>query len=415
MTTARKGAAASTLNGKIYVMGGLDDKGNSLNSVEYYDPATKKWAAAAKMGTARYYFSAATLNGKIYVMGGNNLSSVEYYDPAAKTWADAAKMGTARAGAAASALNGKIYVMGGGLLATIEYFTPGPQLINGSSQWTKDSPYQLGKNENCFVTGCPQAMCVPGTKSLISARTYDEDGIVYTMNDAQKTICISVMDFCPTDIYSTGYQIWWPRFYDAILNAVVTRKLNVRVLVSKWAYSSHVQESYFADLLKLSQVCQIAQKDPNWSGLLGTGTNCPKGGDSSTCFPGKIACGTLEVREIALSGWDQTQGKNPVYTSHSRVNHTKYLVTDRRANIGTSNWTWGYFYNTAGSSFNTNSSEVIKGMQSIFDRDWNSSYSYKLGTVGKKQRLFFWVIVGIIITLGMILIIYGIVKFIKKD
>ena len=254
-----------------------------------------------------------------------------------------------------------------------------PHGFDGSTNYTKEKQLAINNKSSCFITGCPLAMCVPSPKSILSPRTFDEDGIIYTMNNAQKSICISVMDFCPSSIYFEGYQVWWSKFTDAILNAVITRKLDVKILVSKWAYSAHIQEKYLQNLLNTSKTCQIAEKDSNWSGSLGPDTNnC---GTPSSCFPGPIKCGTLEIKEIKLPGWQKTQGTNPKYTNHSRVNHTKYLVTDQRANIGTSNWTWGYFYNTAGSSFNTNDKEVVNDLQNIFTRDWNSQYAHNLGNI----------------------------------
>jgi phospholipase D3/4 len=60
------------------------------------------------------------------------------------------------------------------------------------------------------------------------------------------------------------------------------------------------------------------------------------------------------------------------------VNHTKYIVTDRRVNIGTSNMTWDYFASTAGSSFNADHPALVRTLQSVFDRDWGSSYAWRL-------------------------------------
>jgi hypothetical protein len=61
-----------------------------------------------------------------------------------------------------------------------------------------------------------------------------------------------------------------------------------------------------------------------------------------------------------------------------QVNHAKYVVTDRRVNIGTSNMAWGYFYNTAGASFNSNSTTLRAALEQIFLRDWNSPYAIPL-------------------------------------
>ncbi|XP_057184855.1 5'-3' exonuclease PLD3-like [Triplophysa rosa] len=70
---------------------------------------------------------------------------------------------------------------------------------------------------------------------------------------------------------------------------------------------------------------------------------------------------------------------------YARVNHNKYMVTDRVAYIGTSNWSGDYFVNTAGSallvnqtSAQTTSPTVQEQLQAVFERDWDSSYSREI-------------------------------------
>lgn len=58
-----------------------------------------------------------------------------------------------------------------------------------------------------------------------------------------------------------------------------------------------------------------------------------------------------------------------------RVNHQKYIVSDSRVNIGTSNWEWGYFHQTAGASYNTNDTALVAAAQAVFDADWESPYA----------------------------------------
>lgn len=67
---------------------------------------------------------------------------------------------------------------------------------------------------------------------------------------------------------------------------------------------------------------------------------------------------------------------------YARVNHNKYMVTDRVAYIGTSNWSGDYFVNTAGSALVVNqtsaqstSPTVQEQLQAVFERDWDSPYS----------------------------------------
>lgn len=53
----------------------------------------------------------------------------------------------------------------------------------------------------------------------------------------------------------------------------------------------------------------------------------------------------------------------------------KYIVSERRVNIGTSNWEWGYFFQTAGASLNTDAPGLVAAAQTVFDQDWDSAYS----------------------------------------
>jgi len=121
MITARNGFAAATgSDGRIYALGGYNNFGNTLSSVERYDPATNLWTALAPMNTGRSNFGAATgPDGSIYAFGGfagdgTALSSVERYDPVKNTWSPVANMKFARGGlAAVTGSDGRIYAIGG--------------------------------------------------------------------------------------------------------------------------------------------------------------------------------------------------------------------------------------------------------------------------------------------------------------
>jgi phospholipase D3/4 len=89
--------------------------------------------------------------------------------------------------------------------------------------------------------------------------------------------------------------------------------------------------------------------------------------------------GRLEIRLFRIPGWDQTApGPDRRFPGHSRVNHPKFVVTDRRLHISTSNMAWDYFSRSAGCSFNTNHRELVTKAQEIFDRDWSSRYAFHL-------------------------------------
>ena len=54
MSTARFGAGACVLGGRLYAVGGRDDGYKLLSSVERYDEEKDEWEAVADMSTARF-------------------------------------------------------------------------------------------------------------------------------------------------------------------------------------------------------------------------------------------------------------------------------------------------------------------------------------------------------------------------
>lgn len=78
----------------------------------------------------------------------------------------------------------------------------------------------------------------------------------------------------------------------------------------------------------------------------------------------------------------ESQAKIP----YARVQHTKYMVTENAAYVGTSNWSADYFVNTAGigyiinqtstDAFNRLYMDTIQSqLEDVFARDWNSEYT----------------------------------------
>jgi N-acetylneuraminic acid mutarotase len=127
----RCSAIAETVNGKIYVIGGLEPLENGMGTRvtgrnEMYDPATNTWTERSPMPTSRDHAFSGVVNNKIYVIGGRigagnipattNIDVVEEYDPATNLWGVVKdRMPTPRSGGGAATYNGKIYVGGGEL------------------------------------------------------------------------------------------------------------------------------------------------------------------------------------------------------------------------------------------------------------------------------------------------------------
>jgi hypothetical protein len=120
MPTARGGCSAAYANGKVYVVGGQDDAGTALATVEILDVATGTWSTGPSLATPRSYPAVAALNGKVFVIGGEGsaaaFGSVEVLDAASPTaWSAGPALLQPRSRAAAAALdwNGAIYLLGG--------------------------------------------------------------------------------------------------------------------------------------------------------------------------------------------------------------------------------------------------------------------------------------------------------------
>lgn len=208
-----------------------------------------------------------------------------------------------------------------------------------------------------FVSAAPDGVLLP-------VRTRDEEALLYTIRGASSTLSLSVMDFLPASAYEGGHgggPVYWDTLVSAILAVAYARPVAVRLLVSHWAHTSASQEGAMTRLA---------------DGLVGC---------HSTYQPCR---GSLEVRRFFVPGWNASTDVFPPYT---RVNHAKYIVSDTRVNIGTSNWQWGYFHNTAGASINTDTKALVQTAQAVFDADWNSDYAVPValpshGVVEGKKR-----------------------------
>ena len=64
----------------------------------------------------------------------------------------------------------------------------------------------------------------------------------------------------------------------------------------------------------------------------------------------------------------------------------RHLYLGSANNIGTSNMTLDYFASTAGSSFDADHPPLVRTLQAVFDRDWASSYAWRLTDAAFSSR-----------------------------
>jgi uncharacterized repeat protein (TIGR01451 family) len=115
MPQAVTGMAVAAAGGKLYVFGGNADGGAILDETRQYDPDTQLWSTRAAMPAGpRTYAAATELEGKIYVAGGwPSLKTFERYDPATDSWTSLAPLPSGRHSLGLVAADGYIYAVGG--------------------------------------------------------------------------------------------------------------------------------------------------------------------------------------------------------------------------------------------------------------------------------------------------------------
>jgi len=133
LRSERRGHTATLLSdGRVLIVGGLDQTGAFVADSEIFDPAsaTGPTLSAPPLGTARADHTATLLaNGRVLVVGGRSadgtLASTEIFDPAAGTFSSGPSLSYARAGHTATTLSdGRIVVAGGDDAGTVEIIEP---------------------------------------------------------------------------------------------------------------------------------------------------------------------------------------------------------------------------------------------------------------------------------------------------
>ncbi len=199
--------AECTLNGKIYLFGGLSSSPAeteiTLGTTQIYDPSTKSWSSGALMPTARYLATAVAVNGKIYVMGGRTIDSMgsggpvkvnEIYDPSTDTWSTGASMPAAIRGHAACAYNGKIYVFGGNTGSyqkTVRIYDP------SADSWStgQDMPNKRAYGVAVYVSSVARIYYIGGDNGGSTSSKYYGTAITYDpSSDTWDSGSVSMID-----------------------------------------------------------------------------------------------------------------------------------------------------------------------------------------------------------------------------
>ncbi|XP_075771667.1 5'-3' exonuclease PLD3 [Pelodiscus sinensis] len=229
---------------------------------------------------------------------------------------------------------------------------PSPWPANYSTPYNKETPLEVqlnGTDARVYLSSAPPALCAAG-------RTEDLQALLSVIDAASEFVHIAVMSYLPTMEFSHPRR-YWPTVDDHLRKAAYERHVRVRLLVGCWPHSKAAMFPFLRSLAAMS--------------------------DNETHYAVEVRLFTVPVTEA--------QAKIP----YARVNHNKYMVTDKAAYIGTSNWSGDYFVRTAGSALVVNQSDakpqgeatVQAQLQAVFQRDWSSKYSRDIRTVGQWETL----------------------------
>lgn len=213
-----------------------------------------------------------------------------------------------------------------------------------NTAYNADNPMVVdfnGSNYQTFLSSSPPPLCPSG-------REKDGDAIVGIINEAQQYIHIAVMDYFPTTQF-TKPRTYWPVIDDALKAAAFNRRVQVRLLVSYWNNTWNEMFLYLHSLQDLQTYKPFLKIN-------------------------------IDVKLFVVPAYTDAQRNIPF----SRVNHNKYMVTEKTAYIGTSNWSGDYFITTGGiglaihGSSLGNHSDIRQQLEDVFQRDWYSEHAFSL-------------------------------------
>nr|XP_050851450.1 5'-3' exonuclease PLD3-like isoform X4 [Vespula vulgaris] len=208
----------------------------------------------------------------------------------------------------------------------------------------------MGNKYKTFIASSPPPFSPSG-------RSNDIDAILHCIEKAEKFIYISVMDYFPLIIYTPKIK-YWPVIDNALRAAAIERKVTIKLLISLWKHSRASENYFLKSLEKLTNSYRNVK---------------------------------IEIKRFVVPSSSELDN-----IPFSRVNHNKYMVTDISAYIGTSNWSGDYFINTAGIGTvfedvgHKNHGSIRQQLENIFNRDWNSKYSFLLNNtdqVPEKRKI----------------------------
>ena len=171
----RQEIAVAALEGRVFAIGGFNESGEPVASVDVYDPAANEWQSRAPLPVATHHAAAAVAAGRLYVIGGYTggrlrwatSSTVYEYDPARDAWATRAPMPTPRGGLAAAGVGNRIHALGG----TSDGVTNAHEVYDAvANRWSSANPLPTARDHLAAVAFRGQIWVLGGRESFIGTQ-----------------------------------------------------------------------------------------------------------------------------------------------------------------------------------------------------------------------------------------------------
>lgn len=195
----RRGAAgAASHNGKIYLVGGIQNGhiDGHVRWMDEFDPATGKWEELEDMPRYRDHFQIAVVDDKLYAAAGRRTSfatgrtmeltiaEVDVYDFKTGTWIPLPPVGdlpTERAGTTAITVDGHLLILGGESGSQVEAHAEVEAYNPATGKWTSLPPMNTGRHGTQAIVHNGKIYIAAGSKTRGATEINSQE--VYIIGD----------------------------------------------------------------------------------------------------------------------------------------------------------------------------------------------------------------------------------------
>ena len=168
-STYRIEVSVTAIGDNIYVIGGVDKSGKALDTVEVYNIKNESWKAVASLPLPLHHSAASSFNGKIYVIGGSSspggnwdpTNKLFIFDSILDKWIEGKPMPTARGGMTANFVNGILYVIGGYGISQVADVNESYDPL--SNEWISKKPMPTPRHHSASAVVDNQIFVIGGT------------------------------------------------------------------------------------------------------------------------------------------------------------------------------------------------------------------------------------------------------------